>query len=143
MDYRGWLAIHAAKNTSAYADGALSPELSSIVRLRFAANWRGNLPRGMLIGAVHVVDCYPTEQAAVGPVDYHCGNYEPGRFAIKRDACLVLNQPIPVIGRQKYFQLPIETDREVAKQIINSKLIGWERLAEALPGPLPYDDSLR
>jgi hypothetical protein len=111
--YRGWIAIHAAKRTE---PNGLSDDFLSIVRARFGLNWRATLPRGAVIGAARIVDCISTEQAAVGPVDWHCGDYSPGRFAIKRAEFLALEEPIPFRGHQKYFDVP----DGIAEPLINA-----------------------
>jgi hypothetical protein len=129
MKHRGWLAIQAARNTGPYADGALSSELASIVRARFGDHWRGVLPRGSVIGAVYIENCYPTEEVSPDEKDFYCGNWEPGRFAIRRDVYFTLNKPIPTIGRQKYFKLLPETNRVLENIVISRQLRGWQSVS--------------
>lgn len=116
MKYRGWLAVHAAKRIPDY-EGDLPEIFEGIVDSEFGEMWRSQLPRGAIIGAVHIVSCGATERAAVGPVDYHCGNYSPGRFAIKRDNIVILKTPIPEIGRQRYWNISSDICDELCREI--------------------------
>lgn len=107
MRYRGWLAVHAAKRIPNY-EGDLPAIFEGIVDREFGEMWRSQLPRGAIIGAVHIVSCGAIELAGVGEIDRFCGDYSPGRFAIKRDHVVTLKTPIPEIGRQRYWNVSRE-----------------------------------
>lgn len=127
MRYRGWLAIHAAKRRP----GEVPIMLRGIAELHLGMGWLGQIPFGSIIGAVYIEDCVPTEQAAVGGTDFHCGDYSPGRFAIKRGPYFTLDKPIPAIGRQRYFYLSDEIDRALEDIVISRGLPDAAQIAEA------------
>lgn len=63
---------------------------------------------------VELYDCWPTERinGLREPIDdgeRELGNYGPGRFAWLTRNCRKLKTPVPVIGRQGFWTLPLET----------------------------------
>jgi activating signal cointegrator 1 len=106
--HRGWLLVHAAKRFE--TDFDLNDRLRLILDDEFGAHWAEDLPTGALIGMVNVVDCPPTltplGDAAASDDDRECGDFGPGRFAWKRDAFRLFEQPIPFRGRQGVFNVP-------------------------------------
>jgi hypothetical protein len=109
--YRGLLAVHATKHIETEVWGAMA----DICEAEFGKNWRTELPRGAIIGAVDLVDVTQMPAAKCAHADdFQCGNWEDGRFAWKRAAIIKLNEPIPCRGRQSMFTLPDEIARVIA-----------------------------
>lgn len=128
-DYRGPLAIHAAKRKV----------LGELIHYGAFWNWQGALrgtgasfggprldevlPFGAVIAVATLADCRPTESFTVGELDTHrypegdnghlyawterqMGNFEPGRFGWVLTDVKLLPEPIPFIGRQGFFTVP-------------------------------------
>ena len=106
--YRGWLLVHATKHFE--KDFAVGDPLRVILDNEFGTQWALDLPTGVLIGMVNVVDCLPTEMlfgdGAVSDDDRVCGDFSAGRFAWKRDEFRLFDQPIPYRGAQGIFNVP-------------------------------------
>lgn len=110
--YVGPVAVHAAKRF----ETNVGEDLASVLRNQFGAQWRSTLPRGSaVLGVVDLVSCrrteiiYPTfffEGDPGAPNDYWCGDFSPGRFAWERGAFRRFANPITVVGRQGFFQVP-------------------------------------
>lgn len=71
-------------------------------------------PYGFAVCIVELYDCWPTERinGLRQPIDdgeRELGNYAPGRFAWLSRNCRKLINPVPVIGRQGFWTLPLET----------------------------------
>lgn len=109
-DFRGWLAVHAAKRLVSDVDDAVD----HICTVQFGSEWRRTLPRGAILGAVHVIDCVPTEIIFPNNADAECGDFSLGRYGWKRDHWRLLREPVPYIGRQSFFSVPDELLAEVA-----------------------------
>ncbi len=81
-NYRGLLAIHAAKNTVAIRDGTPAELAEDIledtgIKIDVPAQW----PLGSIIAVVELYDCVPTEKAKPEMMESILGNYMPERFA--------------------------------------------------------------
>lgn len=101
-DYRGPLAVHAAKRMD-----RVSQYVNDICVRQFGSRWQFDLPRGAVIGTLELIDCVSTNNLrAVDPEDYACGNFAAGRYGWKRGAFHVLPHSIPFIGRQGFFNVP-------------------------------------
>ena len=72
--------------------------------------YRADLPRGALIGIVHLASVLPTiddrNDNAAHAADRLCGDWSPGRFAWCRDDFRVFDRPIPWRGSQGLFDVP-------------------------------------
>lgn len=106
--YRGPLLVHAAKTVPSAFQGC---ELADICVREFGADWRRTLPRGVLLGRVHLIDMVSTD--VFSPVqantDFVCGNWARGRWGWKRDEHYDLfRHPIPFTGRQRIFEVPVD-----------------------------------
>jgi hypothetical protein len=101
-DFRGWLAVHATKRLVS----DVGEELDELCVAQFGAMWRRTLPRGAILGAVHLVDCAPTEIIVPSADDLECGDFSYGRYGWKRDEWKRLPEPVPYIGRQGFFSVP-------------------------------------
>jgi hypothetical protein len=87
-DYRGALAIHAARSMGIEACAAarafgLEPE---------------ELPRGAVLGEVLLADCRPVEEVSVGAQERAYGDYSGGRFAWRLFAPCAYEVPIAAGG---------------------------------------------
>lgn len=109
--YRGPLAIHAAKNTSAIKDG--TPEEMVIdgeelcgTKIVFPSAW----PLGSIICVVDLFDCVPTETAKPSRLEEIMGNYMPERFAWQTRNLRKV-KPFPFKGMQGLKPLPEEVAR--------------------------------
>ncbi len=100
--HRGWLLVHAAKRF----EKSHPSELRAILKAEFGECWYSDLPAGVLLGVVKLVECHPTEDLAVTGDDRACGNFAAGRFAWQRAEYRVFKEPIPYIGHQTIFEVP-------------------------------------
>lgn len=100
-DYRGPLAIHAARRFGG-AEKRFAQVEHGLGRLP------ARLPLGAVICVVDLVDVRPTHELVltIGAIEKLYGNYEPGRFGWMLDNVRVLPEPIPFIGRQRFFSVP-------------------------------------
>jgi len=100
--HRGPLLVHAAKRKIDDLDG---DELHRICVRLFGDGYRATLPRGALLGVVHLTDCLST--VADGPAhgdDLSCGDWSEGRYGWRRDGFETF-APIHCIGRQGLFDV--------------------------------------
>ena len=130
-DYRGPLAIHAAKRRV----------VDELIRLGAYWSWQGAmrgagvrfggpglgdvLPFGAIVAVCTLADCRPSESFTVGELDTprypegdkarlygwterQMGNFELGRFGWVLTDVRPLPMPIPFIGRQRFFNVPDE-----------------------------------
>ena len=124
--HRGPLAICSALRKPKAAD--ISQELASVLwqhRGRFAgyhANIQDlldSLPLGKVVCVVNLFECVATSDIRfnLAEEELFCGNYLAGRFAWCTTACKKLDIPVPVIGRQGFFNLPPDVEEKVRNQI--------------------------
>lgn len=102
-DYRGPLAIHAAKKWDADQREFAFVEYT-------CGRLPKRLPFGAIIGVVNLVDCRPSEAliGAISAIERIYGNYSPGRFGFIFERPHALPEPITFTGRQKWFSIPDE-----------------------------------
>jgi hypothetical protein len=81
------------------------------------------LPTGAALCVVEVYDCLPTEQI-IRRVDLFgrgweaaLGNYALGRFGWLTRNCRRLTTPVPVKGKQGFFNLPPDVEAKVRAQL--------------------------
>ena len=132
FNYRGWLAVHAAKRKPNPRE--LQQDLIAILEEREGINWSWRLPLGQLIGAIYIEDCAPTN--VIQPLshgDFLAGNWEPWRYAIRRSETDVikLETPRDLIGRQGRFYLPGDLADWFDFHIIKNNLRDAEKIAHA------------
>jgi hypothetical protein len=114
-NHSGWLAVHAAKRivTDRWE---LGDELVAILEVEFGSGWATSLPCGGVIGAINMVSCLPmTETVPAHADDERCGNWAPGRYALRRTDVIKLREKIPFRGQQTLFALP----DNISMQILN------------------------
>jgi hypothetical protein len=109
--YRGLLAIHAAKNTSAIKDGTPEEHAEEILEI---AGLKVEIPRewplGKIVAVVDLHDCVSTEIAKPDKMESILGNYMPERYAWQtRNLRLV--KPFPFRGMQGLKPLPPEIEK--------------------------------
>jgi hypothetical protein len=103
-DFRGDLAVHAAKRLQ--ADEREWWEKLAEQDSRFPRR----PPLGAIVGVVRLIDVVPTEQLVARISDRECGwgNYGRGRFGWLAENFRPLPEPIPFPGRQSFFSVPDE-----------------------------------
>ena len=134
-NYRGPLLICAAKG------GLPKRELADLLRQKefrmglspvkgqplslaaetWAGVWAEDLPFGKAVAVVDLINCYPTENVKIPPLDYErlYGDFTPGRYAWKLDNVRALREPIPVKGAQGLF----DVDESVVSEIMRTRWI--------------------
>lgn len=123
--YRGELAICSAKRC--WTPGEFGNQIEELARL-MARTWSPLekihqkespvlFPRGYVVCVVELVDCQPTENLKVSPLERTLGNYSAGRFAWITRGCRRLKQPVPVVGHQGFFNLPPDVEAKVNAQL--------------------------
>ncbi len=105
-NYRGQLAIHAARRPVTPDDLMLRgivPSLENLGIYRVE-----DLPMGAVLGIVQIDDVVRadslTTPAFINSMEYHLGNYEPGRFAWRLRVLKGFDTPIPCPGRQGLWE---------------------------------------
>ena len=96
-NYRGWLAIHAARRWKR--------DQQEIMR-----RWPYNalplpdpLPTGAIVAVARLVDVLPVELLGAGELDeieHAVGNFADGRYAWQLTSVITLQKPLPVAGGQ-------------------------------------------
>ena len=124
-DYRGELAIHAAKKP--FSPGHVSQELVLFLwqhRIRFGQfktieELFDSLPMGKIVCVLDLKNCVRSEDAINNTTqeEFMLGNYEAGRFAWLTENYRKLDFPVPCVGRQGFFNLPPEVERQVKDQL--------------------------
>lgn len=106
-NYRGTLAIHAAKRPAQLAE--LNPTINQAL---FDIGYRrlSELPYGCIVCTVILVDCEPTAQVVnrsyfkqIEATERHFGDYSSGRFAWQLDTPIRLDD-IPARGSQGFWE---------------------------------------
>jgi len=119
--YRGWLAICAAKTKkNPDNDELLQEALSRIVQdsntsgaAFFDAGYSDSLfdpvfdrlPLGKIVAVCWLENSTPISGLQVDPLEKLWGIYEPGRWAWQFTQCWRVNEPIPVRGDRKLFEV--------------------------------------
>jgi hypothetical protein len=100
-DYRGPLAIHAAKRW-----GADQREFAA--ELQEAGLLPNDIPLGAIVATCTLADCRPAEDVLdlLTDVNRMFGDYSAGRFAWFLEAVVMLQPPIPYRGAQGFFSVP-------------------------------------
>ena len=112
-NYRGPIAIHAAKTKRGINDGAIFPLVQNLKVYGINIH---KLPFGCFVATADLVDCILIPEISMGLIhlngsfarrivcirdtEYLFGDYTPGRYAWIFDNIKVLGKPIPAVGRQ-------------------------------------------
>lgn len=112
--HRGWLGIHAAATDKPFAN-PMPVLFERICDDKLGKDWRKNVPRGKLLGAVFITDCLRVEDAAPNAYEFLMGDYTAGegRYAILRSHAVTLPVPIEMSGAQRFFTLWDDVAAEV------------------------------
>lgn len=136
-DYRGLLAIHAAKGLAEmteaeYARTCISEPFRTALRPHYAMV--GDLPRGAIVAVVEVADCIPTGRLVSGSeVARHCsrtdeiwqlsewerafGGYDAGRYGWLLADIRRLPEPILYRGALGLWAVPAELEQRISEAI--------------------------
>jgi hypothetical protein len=138
--FRGWLAIHAAKNLKPVdgRDGLVNlcrtePFRSALLAYLTWANqshWTyigEALPLGHVVAVAKLTECYQILQdglwahSTTRPLprgnDLHFGDYTPGRFAWHLTQIRALPEPVPCRGAQGLWAVPADVEAAVWAQV--------------------------
>jgi hypothetical protein len=124
--FRGDLAICSAKRN--WMPGEFGEGVEQVAQLITRAWYQSNkfkhpsrrpllFPMGYVLCLVEVVDCVPVEKFKPSPLEGLLGDYTPGRFAWVTRNLRTLKQPVPVCGRQGFFNLPTHIEKKVRAQL--------------------------
>lgn len=107
-DYRGPIAIHAAKTL----DVAGAPDVLCLSA--FGQFWHRELPLGAIVAIGQLAAVVPAEGLAdnLTRADRAAGNFAAGRFAWRVEQLRPLKTPIPCVGRQGLFNWTPPADVE-------------------------------
>lgn len=108
---RGAVALHASKTLVRQVE----PQLDLLCTLAFGADWRepGVLPLGCVVAVADLTGCYRADHLAEGrppllpairECDWLSGNYADGRWGWRMDRVRALREPLPLKGKQGWFQ---------------------------------------
>jgi hypothetical protein len=121
-DWRGTLAIHAAKGLPGWArDYALrDPACGLLERYGFATTH--DLPRGAIVAVAQLVACVSTNDVRPDEVrerlrsdaerynpEYELGDYSADRWLWLLDCVERINPPLPCSGKQRFWTPPTIT----------------------------------
>lgn len=112
--YRGWLLVHASK----HLESECGSDVDEVCINQFGTQWRMNVPRGAIIGAVKLEHCQPCDSVLrdflenESPDNFVCGNFADGRYAWRRGDVVKFARPIPFRGSQGFFEVPHPVIRE-------------------------------
>lgn len=124
-DYRGPLAIHAAKTL----DMAGAP--AALCHAGLGRGWWDDCPLGAVVAVVRLRRCRRTDGLdSLTRADQAAGNFLPGRFAWELADVRALGEPIPLTGRQGLFNWAPPEDLEdrlgpVLDHQAAAAAIGW------------------
>lgn len=111
-DYRGPLAIHAAKRWDGYQLSIVHQNLFKEA-LRLTPIGPRPLPLGCILCVVNLIGCYSTNHmgpADVGQRDLPFGDFSRGRYAWELELDRRLKTPFPTVGRQGFWTVEIPDD---------------------------------
>ena len=106
-NYRGLIAIHAAKRWEKDQDAALRRLAAVHPQLREYLSYEW--PLGCVIAACRLVAVYPTEKLHKNlrdnhPLEYALGDYSPDRFAWELQVLKLPPKPIKATGQQGIWE---------------------------------------
>jgi hypothetical protein len=126
-DYRGSLAIHASKRLlEKWLMLCLQEPAHSVLR---AAGYRfsTDLPRGLILGTVDLLDCIPVEQLQSAiqegrlpdftAQELLLGDYRPGRYAWRLGNPRLLTVPAAATGRLRLFEVTLASEPPILPKL--------------------------
>ncbi len=116
-NYRGKIAIHAAKN-SPITVGQLRSLYQGIRELGGDPTDNIKFPLGEIVAIADLKNIYLIEKSlSVSPLEQLVGNWEYGRFAWHLENVVALPNPIPFRGQQGLKPLPVDLCDRLMKEI--------------------------
>lgn len=122
--YRGWMAIHAAKDESVYWDALQDSSLKQAVNRYLPQSVPPEF--GAIIGLVNLIDVWSVSCTYLLPylkVGYKWhrrnlsfGDYSAGRFGWIFNRHIQLTEPIPCKGAQGLWNLPPDVEQQLKEQ---------------------------
>ena len=107
---RGWafperllgqrILIHAAKRLDMPKRESI---LCQICATQFGGNFANTLPRGAILGSVILEVCLQPSGGAPSYAEFFTGDWTKGRFAWKLAEKRLFDEPIPAVGRQRWW----------------------------------------
>jgi hypothetical protein len=119
---RSWPTMHRGDLVICSAKRSLDQDGLSVAR-------DNNIPLGAMkfgfaLCVVELYTCTPTGnphfRLPLTELEAALGNYEPGRFAWQTRNLRTLKTPVPIIGRQGFWNLPAETVALINANLSNS-----------------------
>ncbi|MBX3482522.1 ASCH domain-containing protein [Phenylobacterium sp.] len=129
---RGLVAIHAAKK----CDRPGAPD--EVCEVFLGPGWARTRPAGCVVAVAQLTGCYhaahlvegrPPLLAATDNLDQRCGNFDPGRYGFRLDHVRPLREPLPLIGRQGWFDWrpPADLAERLLPEVDRVQALGgWE-----------------
>lgn len=104
---RGRIAIHAGLRDPETLSWLPERKLQAVNEMlaRRGALSAAELPRGVILGTVELVDCVPTEwvSGSISETERLFGDYSAGRWAWKLQDPVLFSSPIPAAGKQGWW----------------------------------------
>lgn len=115
-NYRGWVAIHAAKGFPNEAQRVCRQKtvLDALHGLDV-----DTLPLGKIIAVGRLVECVSTAYMSVSEQERAFGDYSWGRFAFAFEDIRALAKPIPCKGALRFWDIPAGVAELLNKAIEN------------------------
>lgn len=107
-NFRGWVAIHAAKGFAGDCKALCYRSPFAGVLAGAGYNKPEDLPRGVILAVTEIIDCKPTGNHSAGITDTQelaFGDYSPARFGIFTHGVRQLKQPITIRGALSIWRL--------------------------------------
>lgn len=85
------------------------------------------LPRGVILGTMEIVDAVPAEDLDVSDAERSRGDYRPGRWGWKLADVRALSKPVPATGALSFWKVP-EDVADAAKEETLSRVFVYGTL---------------
>lgn len=123
--YRGLVAIHAAKNTTAIKDADDILKDAGLIREDDTTVGGTKWPLGEILAVVTLVDCVPTEKIreSLTRCERAMGNYSDGRYAWVTKDLRRLRPGIPFRGSQGFKSISSAGRRAIAERLQDPALM--------------------
>jgi hypothetical protein len=113
--HRGALAIHASRSFSRQLARLCQHEPFRSALLAAGYRKASELPRGMLLGTVELVEVYSTndmDPRTLPATELAFGDFRPQRFAFKLGEPVRWKKPLPLPGQLNIFDVELSDQRE-------------------------------
>ena len=110
-NYRGPLAIHASRSFTEQLARlcAHEPYRSVLQRAGYKCGW--DLPRGVILGTVELVEVYATDELdprTLSATELAFGDFRPRRFAFQLANPKAWDPPLKMAGQLNIFEINVE-----------------------------------